>query len=363
MSENDLDILSIDNKIKLLFESESKKLPEYKSYLGDLFKTYNSDKIPPRSKLELEKSIACLKQKIEKLENNHDFNFYTIESAEIIQKYLQILKTPIKLSFCGKPPSKNKEKNDLVQQYIEVAQKYYKIDLKSKEKKFKIQCDFCGNKKDFASEENAYICLICFSEQEIIHHTTSYKDSDRVNISTKYTYDRKVHFRDCINQYQGKQNCSIDSTIYDRLEEEFGKHHLLKGDKGTNKEERFSQITKEHVLMFLKELGLSKHYENVNLIHYNMTGKKPDDISHLEDKLLADFDLLVETYDKNFKNRVERVNFISTQYVLFQLLQKHKHQCKKEDFVILKTMDRQFFHDNICRELFSYLGWTFVPLY
>ena len=36
-----------------------------------------------------------------------------------------------------------------------------------------------------------------------------------------------------------------------------------------------------------------------------MTGKKPDDISYLEDKLLIDFDILVETYDKHFKNKVD----------------------------------------------------------
>ena len=58
----------------------------------------------------------------------------------------------------------------------------------------------------------------------------------------------------------------------------------------------------EDCLLGFKELGFPKHYENVTLIHYNITGKKPDDISYLEDKLLADFDLLVETYDKNFKN-------------------------------------------------------------
>jgi hypothetical protein len=94
-----------------------------------------------------------------------------------------------------------------------------------------------------------------------------------------------------------------------------------------------------------------------------MTGKKPDDISHLEDLLLADFDLLVETYDKNFKNKVDRVNFISTQYVLYQLLQRRKHPCRKEDFVILKTMDRKSFHDSVCRDLFGVLGWNFSPLY
>ena len=115
--------------------------------------------------------------------------------------------------------------------------------------------------------------------------------------------------------------------------------------------------------MFLKELGFSKHYENVVLIHYTLTGLKPDDISHLEDKLLADFDLLIETYDKKFKNKVDRVNFISTQYVLYQLLLRHKHPCRKEDFVILKTVDRKSFHDNICKEIFSSLNWNHVPIF
>ena len=68
-------------------------------------------------------------------------------------------------------------------------------------------------------------------------------------------------------------------------------------------------------------------------------------------------------FDKIFKNKVSRVNFISTQYVLYQLLLKHKHPCKKEDFVILKTMDRKSFHDNIASELFAILNWSFTPLY
>jgi hypothetical protein len=116
-------------------------------------------------------------------------------------------------------------------------------------------------------------------------------------------------------------------------------------------------------MMFLKELGYSKHYENVTLIHYNLTGKKPDDISHLEEKLLADFDMIVDVYDKHFKNKVERVNFISTQYVLYQLLLKHRHPCKREDFVILKTMDRKIFHDSVCKQIFGILSWSFHPMY
>jgi hypothetical protein len=363
MTESDLDILGIDSKIQLSFENESKKLPQYKERLEELEKTFHATHLPPRARTELEKSITELKDNIAKIESNEGLNFYIIETAELLQKYRQMLKTPVKLSFCGKPKQDDKEKTEIVHKYLEIAQKYYKVEIKPIEKKFKLVCDCCANKRNFATEENAYICLECGAQQEILQHTTSYKDADRVNISAKYTYDRKVHFRDCINQYQGKQNCSIEQKVYDQLEDIFDRHHLLVGDKSTKRETHFGKITKEHILMFLKELGFPKHYENVTLIHYNMTGKKPDDISYLEDKLLADFDILVETYDKNFKNKVDRVNFISTQYVLYQLLQRHKHVCRKEDFVILKTMDRKSFHDSVCRELFGILGWNFTPLY
>jgi hypothetical protein len=358
-----LDILDINSKILLSFENDWKNLPKYKELLTELEKTFNCPSITTKAKTELEKSIKDLKDKCERIESREDLNFYTIETVEILEKYRQILKTPMKVSFMGKQKTTDPEKNELLKKYTEIAQRYYPINTKQTERKFKMSCDSCSNCKDFATEENAYICLECGSQQEIIHHTSSYKDSDRVNITAKYTYDRKVHFRDCINQYQGKQNCSIEQKVYDQLEDILARHHLLIGDKSEKKEIRFSKITKEHILMFLKELGFPKHYENVNLIHYNMTGKKPDDISHLEDKLLADFDILVETYDKQFKHKVDRVNFISTQYVLYQLLQRYKHPCRKEDFVILKTMDRKSFHDTITKDLFDALGWNFVPLY
>ena len=189
---------------------------------------------------------------------------------------------------------------------------------------------------------------------------SSYKDIERVNISSKYIYDRRIHFRDCINQYQGKQNSTINQKVYDDLEQQFELHHLLLGDKNTSKNSRFKNILKEHINIFLKELDYSKHYENINLIHYDITGKKPDDISYLEDKLLEDFDILTEHYDKNYKH-IDRKNFINTQYVLYQLLLKNKHPCNKEDFTVLKTLDRKTFHDEIMSNIFLQLGWNFVP--
>jgi len=117
--------------------------------------------------------------------------------------------------------------------------------------------------------------------------------------------------------------------------------------------------------MFLKDTVNSKHYEDVILIYFNITGKKPNDISHLEPNLLDDFDVLTNLYDKKFKRdaKFDRKNFINTQYVLFQLLRRHKYMCKKQDFNILKTIDRKSFHDDICKELFEELGWNFTAIF
>jgi len=162
---------------------------------------------------------------------------------------------------------------------------------------------------------------------------------------------------------QGRQNAHIPDEVYMGLEDQFEKHHVLLGGRSTPREERFQNVTKELILIFLKELDFTKHYENVHLIHYNLTGVKPDDISYLEDKLLEDFDTLTELYDKMFKNKIQRSNFVHCQYVLFQLLSWHKHPCRRENFSILKTIERQAFHDDICKEMFQELGWNHTPCF
>ena len=170
-------------------------------------------------------------------------------------------------------------------------------------------------------------------------------------------YDRKVHFRDCVNQYQGKQNSTIEDKVYTDLIEQFDKHHMLVGDIHITSKERCKNITKNHIMIFLKELCYTKHYENVILIHYKLTGIKPDDIGYLEDKLINDFDVLSKLYDVKYKH-IDRKNFINTQFVLFKLLKRHKHKCKREDFTILKTIDLKSFQDDIVSDCFNTLNWN-----
>lgn len=150
--------------------------------------------------------------------------------------------------------------------------------------------------------------------------------------------------------------------MYDAILDQLKKHHLLIGNERTPRKERFSRITKDHILLFLRETENTKHYENVNMIYYTITGNKADDISHLEHDLLDDFDKLTSLYDIIFKN-IDRKKFINMDMVLYELLMRHKHPCREEDFPILKTIDRKFFYDEVTRILFEALGWNYVPLY
>ena len=355
------DILNINAVICKKFFDEHSRLHLHHAQLKDMEKTLKSSSLTERLQRSVQREYDRLKEYIKQIEARTEYNFYLANSASLIDAYKKILKIPIKMNFMGRPVKKNKAKRALVKEYLAVASKH--IDINSERdygRMSEVTCSNCSNRKEFdVINKSIYVCMHCYAQQNIMKHNSSYNDIDRVNISTKYMYDRKVHFRDCIKQYQGKQNCTISPNVYKDLEHQFFLHHLL---KGTCSKTKFQNVTKNHILMFLKELGYPNHYENVHLIHYTLTGVKPDDISYLEDQLLEDFDSLTELYDKRYKN-IDRKNFINTQYVLYQLLRRHKHPCKKEEFIILKTIDRKFFHDEVCQNLFTHLGWNHNPFY
>ena len=362
----EIDILEINSQILSKFDDEYSKLSTHKIVLSKLKETLNLD-ISKEIREDIVSSITNLQNNITNIILQTDKNFYLIETAKIINEYELCLKVPVKVNFIGKYKKNDEYKNKIIKNYLNIIRKYNNVYYNvKKEKQKEIICSnpLCVNKKNFEIvDDNMTICLECGSQQEVFIHTTSYRDSDRVNITVKYTYDRRVHFKDCINQYQGKQNCFIENEVYDKLEDQFEKHHLLVEGEEKKSSKRFSKITKNHIQIFLRELEFTKHYENVNLIHYNLTEIKPDDISHLEDQLLCDFDKLTNIYDKLYKNKTDRKNFINTQHCLYQLLKRHKHNCNKEDFTVLKTIERKTFHDMVSSRCFEALGWTYEFLF
>jgi hypothetical protein len=354
----EVNILTIDEQIRTSLSCTNSSGISTIGSINRVLSDTNERIIPYSSHLANGRERIIAKE----LKNKQELDFYVSETSGIPEQYKNILKIPKQISFMGKTIDPNNDvKNKLIIDYMKIAQRYTKLEH------FKIQrnvvCSNCSNVLEYdIIEDNTQICNICASEQAMFSQFSSYTDSTRVNISSKYSYDRKTHFRECIAQYHGKQNVTIPEKIYSDLDEQFIFHCLLSGDKNTPKIERYANITRKTVMTFLKELGYPKQYENLNLIHSIITDSKLDDIDYLNEQILLDFDILSELYDKRSVD-TSRKNFINTQYVLFQLLRRHGHPCDKEDFTNLKTVDRKFFHENIIKNLFEELKWNYTSIF
>jgi hypothetical protein len=373
----EIDILNIDKNIRDKWKNNKDKITDIDKQIEDIRDILKDNALSIHIIKDLNDKIEMLlKNKQECIDFQTNLNFYVMDVTPLLESYKQMLIVPKKISFMTKKQNDNQDVRTVVKKYLEIL-KIYNIDYaeledivssNNKSPVKKKECKKCKSTQEFIYNEyaNVEICESCGSQEEKAYKSSCYKDISRVNISNKYTYERRVHFKDCINQYQGKQNASIDDKVYKDLESQLELHGIVQTQQQCeNISKRFSSVTKEHILLFLKETGHSKHYEDVVLIYHKLTDKKVDDISHIEDALMEDFDKISNVYDQKFKftGKIDRKSFINTQYVLFQLLRKHRYPCKRNDFNMLKTLDRKSFHDDIVKEIFEHLNFNFTPIF
>jgi hypothetical protein len=361
-SFDNFDIFHTDEKIKKLICQEYNKLNNYKSELLNYedFSIKNSNNISDKKKKELKLKINILNQKINDIENDILMAEYICISTPVLEKYKKLIYTPVKVSFFNNSNIKNindSDKNEIIEEFYEIAKKYIPIKIYKKETPERYLCN-CGNQNNYTESQNKIICNECSNVHSIQSIQTSFKDIDRVNLSQKYKYKKKVHFRDTVNQYQGKQNKKINPDIFSILEQQFLIHNLVNLE-GKTHNEKYSNITKEHIYMFLFETNNSNYYEDINMIHTYFTGIPCPDISDIEHLLYEDFDKVVDAYES--LENIDRIHFLNGQYILYQLLRRRKIKVKESDFDILKTRERLVEHDDIYQKICTKLEWTFIP--
>jgi len=359
-----LDIINIDADIRMKLSNKNSNLSELNkrvSQLTSILLEITTDDVQRINRVNLE--INRLNELISNETEDVQLNFYISDSIDIIDQYKKFLKNPVKVSFMGVRKEPNKDmKNKLINDYMKIAKNYSNIAYDAYELEQK--CCNCNEPLKFdVVDDCSCVCSNCSSEQGVTTLLSSFADTERVNISSKYSYDRKNHFRECINQYHGKQNVTIPKKVYTDLDKEFILHDLITKDDTSNRINKYKKVTKRNVMLFLTELGYTKQYENLNLIYSNITGRKLDDISYIYEPILADFDKLSDLYDKKYSHVSNSKSFINTQYVLFELLKRNNHKCRKEDFTELKTIERKFLCEEILETLFQELGWNYVSIF
>jgi hypothetical protein len=314
---------------------------------------------------------------VTKLHDRRDImTVYMIKVLPLISMYKSIVHKPKIVYFLTKAPDieSNDGLNDIVTQVLCIMKStlinaHIHIPLPSHEIEYQVSCVFCRENSFTILDRDTYVCDTCSSEYthkvfETVHSLTATMGGQECP-TRKHAYDRIQHFKSVIQQFQGKKLTNIPDDLFDDIRGEL-KTICLTDDTSNDPVVKYRHVSKQHILTLLQELRYKyeRYYDDIHYIHYVITERPRHDISHLEDVLMKNFNLLSNTYDKYsaVTTQLTRKNFINKQLVLFQLLQKHMYHCDINEFNFVKTYECMETHERICSDVFNILGWKYIPV-
>ena len=344
-----VDIIQIDEKVINFLQTQETVVPEESIYDALLqsrwFQNYISDRSDPLPQIPSA--------------------FYILETWSFLERYRKELLIPMRVNFC-KTQKFQTPLNELIVKYFDCLNRlglvpfcqYESVDANEMGAECKA-CNTCFVKD--ADANSKVVCPSCGTQTDCSTQQITHNDAKRINISQKYVYIKRTHFLNCINQFQGKQKTTIKEELLEKLRAELDKYNLIDYTQ-TEQRLQYAKVEKKHVHMFLKQLDMSKqHYENVALIYSKLTGKELNDISHLTDRLLADFDLFEQAH-KTIVPFNMRKNF-NYSFLLKQFLAMHGYEADSRLFGTLKTTERRAYHDEMYRKIFESLGWKYTGFF
>lgn len=344
------DIVHIDATIRENFDIQREEiLPLLNKKLEDLYWILENGE---EDKLRASEEIRKVRQKIQDIESTSDLGVYTIRTCDILEEYRLIKSRRTKKSFVA---TKEKEdysailkKMNLIIRYLSIAQDYIDLDSVTPTIR-KMRCDICGG-TEFEQTSDGFICLGegCGAVSVLVEENFGYKDTERVNMTTRFKYTKKGHLIDAMKKYQGKENITIPESVYETIYEQMKLHNDSK-----------DKLTKDRLYMYMSENDLSDYYEHMNMIYHVITGKKPPNIEKYESQVLDYYDRMEEAY-KEVKDP-DRINNLNVNFILFKLLQLCGCKCKKEDFYSLRTPGKVDEHVYVFEDIRNILGWAPYP--
>ena len=99
---DNIDILEIHNQILKKFEDDKKNIEEFESSVKNLEKFLSDPSISHNIRLKLDRKWGLLKEKLKDITLDTSYNFYLMETGQLIEKYKKFIRKPVKINFMGK---------------------------------------------------------------------------------------------------------------------------------------------------------------------------------------------------------------------------------------------------------------------
>lgn len=314
---------------------------------------------------DLQKKLDIQKRKLSRLQkkpNDHSLEIFNLErNIEDLQKKINNIEHDnLKIEYEMKTMDKifeyfddNSDDCNKAQTYEDYLKILDPTCLINRNNIHSQDCENCHVKMCLNVPDGILICHNCglTTEALIEDNKQSYNDGIIQQDNTYFSYKKITHFRECLEQCQGKERTDIPKTVFEQITDKL-------------KEERIKSYKKLNVRKIkeiLKELRLNRYYEHAPYILTKLTGKSPVNISQeLENRLEKMFKDTQVAFKKCCPDG--RKNFPSYNYVIhkfIQLIGDHDHLL--EHFPLLKSPQKLLVMDSIWEDICDILKWEFHP--
>jgi len=175
-------------------------------------------------------------------------------------------------------------------------------------------------------------------------------DHHNYKVHQKRDYRKLDHFKEVLNQFQGKEMREIPVEIVQDVR-----------DKLPYNLEHITDLTGVNITRsILRKSKLTKFIENSHYIWAMASNRQPPYIKKLvEDKLIRYFKAIVQVYEPLKGDK--RNSFMNYYYVLYKLLHLMKEYELLQYIPLLRTKQRIREHDRVWKKVCEELDWSFHP--
>ena len=192
------------------------------------------------------------------------------------------------------------------------------------------------------------ICQECgiFFEKRVfeVHDLQNY------NVQPKRDYKKLDHFKEVLNQFQGKEMREIPEAVIQSVRERL-----------PDNLEHITDLTGINITrIILRKSNLSRYNENAHCIWAAVSYRQPPYIKKLvEDKLIRYFKAIAQVYEPLKGDK--RNSFMNYYYVLYKLLHLMKENELLQYIPLLRTKQRIREHDKLWKRICTELDWPYHP--
>lgn len=298
-----------------------KILPKKKKHLISLEKKLINIEAKNRNSLLLE--IKEIKDEINMISDKRNLYDYFLENSNNLYKYYH--------------DNESTDKAAMFESYMKGANC---VRYSKKATNGNGFCEKCCIEKVLLPCESSITCPECGEAEEVMISCDkpSYQDEPNDAGRAQFTYDRMHHFRELLNQAQGKESTNICPEIFSAIKKEIKKQRLEP-----------EELNKNIIKKILQKLDLTNKYEHVSQILYKLNPNSTLSFSQeIEDKLCYMFMCIQEPYIEICKmcyddSRDSRSNFYNYNYIFHkfcEILNMEDVIQENEHFKLLKNSEK-----------------------